>query len=170
MASISSRVVAAAAIIGLSACGKKVEDRTAVAPALHPMTFFIGRTHGDGELAKLFSRPLKMSVDSVGRKQGDILVLDQTIHEGSTPPRVRQWTMRPVAANRYSGSMTDAVGQVNVIVSGSRADIHYKTKAGFEVAQQLVLQSDGKTILNRLSVRKLGIRVATVRETIRKLS
>ena len=78
--------------------------------------------------------------------------------------------MRPVAANRYSGSLTDAKGQVNVIVSGARADIRYKTKAGFDIEQQLLLQSDGKTILNRLSAHKFGIQVATLSETIRKLN
>ena len=170
MASKSPRIVAVALAIAIGACAKgDVLQPNAGGPALDPMAFFAGRTRGDGELAKLFSRPVKVTVDSIGRVEGDTLVLDQTIQEGRSPRSVRRWTMRPVAPNRYSGSLTDAKGPVNVTVSGSSADIRYTAKAGFEIEQQLVLQSDGKTILNRLSAHKFGVRVATLKETIRKL-
>jgi hypothetical protein len=42
-------------------------------------------------------------------------------------------------------------------------------RGGLDVDQQLTLQGDGKTLLNRLHVRKFGVRVAVVEETIRKL-
>ena len=42
-------------------------------------------------------------------------------------------------------------------------------KGGLKVDQKLTLQSDGRTLLNRLKVEKFGVRVATVEETIRKL-
>jgi len=58
---------------------------------------------------------------------------------------------------------------VNVSVVGPRAYIKYRMSEGLTVGQLLALQSDGKTLLNRLHVRKFGIRVATVDETIRKL-
>lgn len=170
MASMSSRLITAVLAIALGACSKDVARPAVVVPTFQPMAFFAGRTRGDGELAKLFGRPVRITVDSVGQRQGDTLILDQTVHEGRSLPSVRRWTMRPVAPNRYSGSLTDAKGLVNVIVSGPRANIRYKTRAGFEVEQQLVLQSDGKTILNRLSVHRFGVRVATLNETIRKLN
>lgn len=170
MVSISSRMVAAALTIAVGACAQDVATPTVGAPALQPMAFFTGRTHGEGELAKLFNRPVKVTVDSVGRRQGDTLVLDQTIREGRSLPSVRRWTMRSIAPNRYSGTLTDAMGQVNVAISGPRANIRYTTKAGFDVEQQLVLQSDGRTILNRLSAHRFGVRVARLNETIRKLN
>jgi hypothetical protein len=37
-----------------------------------------------------------------------------------------------------------------------------------DVAQELALQSDGKTLLNRLSVSKWGMQVARLDEVIRK--
>jgi hypothetical protein len=40
---------------------------------------------------------------------------------------------------------------------------------GLKVDQKLTLQSNGRTLLNRLQVTKLGMRVATVDETIHKL-
>jgi hypothetical protein len=42
-------------------------------------------------------------------------------------------------------------------------------KGGLEVEQQLALQSDGRTVLNRLEVKKFGARLATLNETITKL-
>jgi hypothetical protein len=77
--------------------------------------------------------------------------------------------MRRVASGSYTGSLTDAEGPVHVTVSGPRAHIKYRMPGGVKVDQQLTLQSDGRTLLNRLQVTKLGLRVATVDETIRKL-
>ncbi len=77
--------------------------------------------------------------------------------------------MRPVAQNLYSGTLTDAEGPVSVTTSGSRALVRYKMKGGFDVEQQLVVQRDGRTLLNRLEVTKFGVRVATLNETIQKL-
>jgi hypothetical protein len=133
------------------------------------MAFFTGRTHGDGELDKLFSSPARVTVDSVGRRQGNTLILDQTIRGHEKLPRFRRWTMMRVAPNRYSGTLTDAAGPVLVTVAGARAYIRYTMKGGLKVEQQLALQSDSRTILNHLEVKKFGARVATLDETIRKV-
>lgn len=170
MTLMSFRPVSVTLAIAVSACANDVAQPTATGNALQPMAFFTGRTHGDGELTKLLNSPTKVTVDSVGRRQGDTLILDQTIHEGRSPPSARRWTMRPIAPNRYSGSLTDAAGPVSVVVSGPSAEIRYTTKAGVQIEQQLVLQSDGKTVLNRLSAHRFGVRVATLNETIRKLN
>jgi hypothetical protein len=42
-------------------------------------------------------------------------------------------------------------------------------KHGLTVQQELAEEPDGRTILNRLVVSRLGVRVATLDETIRKL-
>ena len=138
-------------------------------PALDPVAFFTGQTRGEGELDTLLSRPVRLSVESVGRRQGDTLILDQTIREGDKAPRVRRWSMRPVAPGRYTGTLTDAEGPVDVAVTGPRARIRYRMRGGLQVEQQLTLQNDGRTLLNRMRVEKFGIRVASVEETIRKL-
>jgi hypothetical protein len=68
----------------------------------------------------------------------------------------------------FTGTLTEATGPVDITVSGPRALIRYPMKGGLEVRQQLALQSDGRTVLNRLSVRKFGLEVAHLDETIRK--
>jgi hypothetical protein len=57
---------------------------------------------------------------------------------------------------------------VSVDVAGPRATIRYTMRGGMRVEQQLALQADGRTLLNHLQVRRFGLRLATVTETIRK--
>lgn len=135
----------------------------------NPIMFFIGRTQGPGTLDTVLAKPVMVKVDSLGSVQGDLLVLRQSIQKGSEPANIRQWTMRRVAPSRYAGTFTDANGPVLIIVDGSRAKISYSMKGGLSVRQVLDVQPDGRTMLNVLKVRKLGVRVATLRETIRRV-
>lgn len=158
----------AGAMLALCACASKV-TLPAAGPPFQPIAFFEGHSHGDGELRKLFSSPVKVSVDSVGRMQNGTLVLDQTITESGKPASARRWIIVRAGPDRYSGTLTDAVGNVAGRVEGPRLYIRYTMKHGLTVQQQLAEQPDGRTILNRLAVSKLGVRVATLDETIRKL-
>jgi len=137
---------------------------------LDPVAFFTGRTAGQGELHQLFAAPRAMRVDSIGhRSAASGLLLIQRITQQSKPARIRQWIMQPVSPGRYSGSLTEAVGRVTLVVSGPRAEVRYRMKGGLLVRQQLALQPGGRTLLNHLEVTKFGLRVAHVEEVIRKL-
>ncbi|HEV2596462.1 MAG TPA: DUF3833 family protein [Sphingomicrobium sp.] len=168
MAPMLSRLSASLFMLSVAGCTGRVDLPAAGGVDFEPIAFFSGRTHGDGELKKLLSNPVRVTVDSVGSVKGDTLILDQTIRENGKVPSVRRWTMRRVGHNRYSGTLTDAVGAVEVDVAGPRASIRYTMKHGVRVAQQLVQQSDGSTVLNRLVVQKFGVRLATLNEIIRK--
>lgn len=132
--------------------------------------FFSGRTHAEGDLRVAFRKPVKHIVDSVGRKgsNGEFILVDK-IREGNDPVRERRWVMRPSGSNGFTGTMTDAVGPVQVTVSGSKASIRYKMKGGISIDQQLTLQSGGRTLANHVTGRRLGVRVARLVGTIRKL-
>ena len=158
--------VAAAA---LSGCASLPPLPAASGDNLDPIAFFTGRSHGEGQLHKIFSEAVPVSVASVGRRSGDTLVLDQAIREGDKAPRERRWVIRQIAPTLYSGSLSEAAGPVSIEVKGPRATIRYTIRdGGFKVEQQLALQADKRTLLNRLEVKKYGVRVATLRETIRK--
>lgn len=163
-----SRMIGLTLWLSLAGCATSVVLPADSGATFDPIAFFTGQTKGEGELNKLLSSPVNVLVSSVGRRQNGMLVLDQTIREGNEPPRVRRWTMRQVAPNRYTGSLTDALGPVHITVSGPRAYIRYKMDGGLGVEQQLALQSDGRTLLNRLQVEKFGVRVADLAEVIRK--
>ena len=157
------------AIAALCDCSRNVTLPAASDGSFQPISFFLGHSHGDGQLRKLFSSPVGVSADSIGRMRNGTLVLDQTIKETGKPPSTRRWTIVRAGPDRYAGTLTDAVGNVHGRVDGPRLYIRYAMKHGFSVEQQLAEERDGRTVINRLVVYKLGVRVATLNETIRKL-
>ena len=157
------RLFVVSAAVGLAA-------PAASAPAPFDMTaFFTGRTHAENVLRIAFKRPSKLVVDSVGKGDGKEFVLIDTIREEGQPVRTRKWVMRPVGDNHYRGTLSDAVGPVDVAVGGRRAIIRYKMKGGLNVTQQLDLERDGRSLANHVVVRKFGLKFASVEGTIRKL-
>ncbi len=156
--------------LALCSCMSDVVPIGAPDATLAPIDYFDGRSHGEGVLHTIAGGKSAVIVDSVGRRDGrGGLVLDQTIRQGSNPPRTRRWMMRPAGPGRFTGTLTDARGPVEVIVRGPHAEIRYVMTNGMQVEQRLALQKDRRTLVNRLSVRKWGVRVARLDETIRKL-
>lgn len=164
------KLAAPLAALALAACAPASALPADASARFDPAAFFLGRSQGEGSLRKLVGSASRISVDSVGRRMADgSLVLDQAIRDGARPARTRRWVMRPLGGGRFTGSLTDAAGPVAITVAGPRASIRYRMKNGLDVAQQLALQPGGRILLNRLTVTKFGIRVATLDETIRKL-
>ena len=166
---IRSRLLIVQALLLLRGCASNVTLPATANAEFQPIAFFEGHSHGQGQLRKLFSPPVNVSVDSVGRMRDGTLVLDQTIQESGKASSTRRWVIVRAGQGRYSGNLTDAVGKVDGRVEGARLYIRYTMKHGLVVQQQLAEQQDGRTVLNRLVVYKLGLRVATLNETIRKV-
>ena len=159
------KLAAAAALLAFSATATSAEPRK-----LDMLSFFTGKTHAENVLKIVLKRPAKLIVDSVGGKgdRGDFVLID-TVREEGKPVRTRKWVMRPAGPNRFTGALSDAVGPVDVTVSGNEATIRYTMKGGLKVEQRLQLQGDGRTLANKVIVRKLGLKFARVEGTIRKL-
>ena len=154
----------------VGACTTTVQLPADPGASFDPLTFFSGASHGRGTFRQVFSAPQDLQVESVGRPvAGGGLILTQVIRLEGKQPRIRRWVMRRVGPGRYTGTLTEAVGPVSIAVAGPRAAIRYEMNGGLDVRQQLALQADGRTLLNHLEVRKWGVRVARVEETIRKL-
>ena len=163
------RYALAGAALTLASCAPSSPLPADPAAHLDPIAFFTGHTHGNAILRKAFSSAVKVHVDSVGRSDGHGgLILDQVIREGGKPARQRRWLFRSDGHGGYRGSLTDAAGPVEFTVAGPRATIRYRMKNGMEVEQQLALQRDPRLVINRLTVTKFGLRLATLDEQIRK--
>ena len=135
----------------------------------NPVEFFRGRTHGDGTLKIVLQSPKRVSVDSVGRVERDgSLVLTQRIAEQGKPPRSRTWRLREIGPGRFGGTLSDAKGPVTVDVIGGRTRIRYTDKDNLKFEQWLTPRGP-RQVDNRLTVKRLGITVAHLDETIRKL-
>ncbi len=143
----------------------------AAGPVFSPQAFFTGATVGEGTLRVALSRGRPIRVAGSGRVEPDgTLVLVQRIEQAGRRPRTRTWRLRPLDGTRFTGTLTDAVGPVRAKVQGNRLHIRFTARGGLGVEQWLFLQPGGQVALNRMAVRKFGIPVASLRETIRRSS
>ena len=160
------RPLAALAIFGLAAASPAAASG---AGNLDLIGFFTGRTHAESQIKVAFRKPVRHVTDTVGKKgaNGDLILID-TINEEGKPTKIRRWTMRPAGPGRITGSMSEATGPVQVTVDGGEAVIRYKMKGGISIEQHLQLK-DSRTLSNRVSAKKLGVRLGRLEGTIRKL-
>jgi hypothetical protein len=131
--------------------------------------FFQGRTESRGELRRVFSRPREVVSHGVGHLEGDgTLVLNQSVHETGAAPKQRQWRLREDRPGHCTGTVTDGVGLVDGNLTGNQLNMRFKLKGGLSVEQRLSFHPDGRSASNRITIRKFGISVASLDETIRK--
>lgn len=139
-------------------------------PLFAPDQFFLGRTEGAGVLKVMMSKPEQLRVRSHGRLDGDTLVLDQVVERPSEKPDQRQWRFKKLGPGRYSGSLSIAEGPVAMALSGNRLHLKYRLKKEkVNVEQFIYLQPDGRAATNRMTLHRLGLKVGTLEEVIRKL-
>lgn len=147
---------------------------TGAAPArspspFDPVTFFTGPTQGRGELKELLGKTKRTSTQSIGRVDQDgWLILDQKVVVEGDPIRQRRWRLKQVSPGRYSGSLSDAKGPVDAKITGQSARIRYVMKGGIRVDQILTPLPGGRSLSNRATFRKFGMKVATLTERIEK--
>jgi hypothetical protein len=157
--------------VAVSALTLAAPAPAAPASSASPMAFFEGRTVTEGTTKVVMRKPYTVRSDGVGRIESDgTLLLVQKVEEDGKPPRERRWRIRQVAPNRFTGTMSDASGPVEVEKVGSRFRFSFRVKGGLAVEQWLTPLADGSSARSTLTVRKLGIAVATGEAMIRRLA
>jgi hypothetical protein len=142
----------------------------APSPIFDPLAFFSGHTEGEGRLKIFASRARSVHVHGDGRVDGDgTLHLVQSVVEGDHPPTSRAWAIRAAGERRYDGTLTDADGPIAGDVRDNRLHLQFRMKHGLRVEQWLYLQPGAQIARNRMTVRKFGVVVATLDETIRRV-
>ena len=136
------------------------------ARSFDPVVFFSGRTTGEGSLKKLFSSAQATHVIGRGRMEGVVLVLDQTVTIAGEKPRDRQWRLRAAGPGQWTGTLSDARGAVNASAAGAVLTIAYTSNDGMGIVQNVTLAADGRSARNLMKVKKFGMAVATLDETI----
>ena len=132
-------------------------------------TFFDGDTIGEGVL----------QIDVVGKRRTHVVghghiasdgtvVLVQDVAQYNKVSRTRTWHIHPLGHGRFTGTLTDATGPVAAYPRGNMLHIGYVARGGLAVEQWLYLQPGERTALNRMVVRKLGVVIASLKETITK--
>ena len=137
------------------------------APTLQPDAFFNGATSGLGTLdVRGRGRQLvRVSSQGVTRPDGTFQ-LDQTIAIGDDAPYARTWTMTRTGPDTFASSLSDAAGPVELKADENMLHVRYRLGRFTTMHQRLVLQPDGRTVLNLATVRALGVPVARLTETI----
>lgn len=158
-------------LLALSACvGSSPPSPATTAPFFDPIEFFAGHTEGVGRLQVMLSHSRGVRIQGDGHVERDgSLMLVQHIEQQGKADRTRRWSIRSTGPGRYGGELTDAVGPVLASASGNVLRLRFTAKGGLHIRQWLALEPGGRTVHNHLVVRRLGIRVATLDETIRKL-
>lgn len=131
-----------------------------------PVVFFSGKTTGEGWLKKLFSSAQATHVIGRGRLDGAVLVLDQTVTIAGEKSRERQWRLREAGPGHWTGTLSDARGAVDASAAGAVLTIAYTSNDGMGITQQVTLAPDGQSARNLMKVKKFGMAVATLDETI----
>lgn len=159
------------AVLLLAACvpAPSHQGLAAPQPVFSAEQFFTGRTEGEAVLKVIFKAPHAVHVHGHGRVEPDgTLVLDQRIEEAGKAATNRQWRIRRSGPGRYTGTLTDA-GPVTGEVTGNLLHLAFRSNSGEQFEQWLYLQPGGQVALNRMAVRKWGIGVAALTETIRRV-
>ena len=152
--------------LALAGCGA---PSPAAPPTFDPLAFFTGSSRGEGTLKVMTKPGVKIRVESQGRPDGlGGIILDQTIREGSKPARQRTWVLRQTSPTTMTGTITDNPGPVSGQLDGNRLMLNYRMKGGLKAEQVLTIQPGGRSLTNRMTVRKFGIPVAHVNEVITK--
>lgn len=162
---------AVTALLALAACTAAAAppEASQPGPAFDPVAFFTGPSRGEGKLNQVMKGVRRVTVDSVGRKARDgSVILDQQVAIAGDPVKVRRWVLRQVAPGRFGGSLSDASGPVEAQAIGRAIRIRYPMKGGLKVEQWLVALPGGRSVDNRMTVTKWGMKVATMRERIDK--
>ena len=138
-------------------------------PAFDPIAFFSGRTRGAGTLRIILRRDETLTVEGRGRVDAEgALILDQRVERTRRPAQRRRWVIRRTGPGRYAGTLTDAAGPVAGEARGNMLRLRFPMPGGFAAEQRLTLSPDGRTAQNRMTVRRFGIVVAHLDETIRR--
>lgn len=160
------KVVAIAIVAALVASAEPVQPQ----PQLDPLEFFTGETRGDGMIKVMMKAPTPVRVETRGTPDGKGgMTLDQKVYETGKPVRARRWILYPTSKTTLAGTVTDGAGPITGDLSGNRLHLKYRTKDGLAFEQWMYLQPNRRTMVNRMTVRKWGMVVARIEETIRKL-
>jgi len=142
---------------------------TSISTPMSAQRFFQGHTESRGQLRQIFSKSRAVVSYSNGRVEPDgTLVLTQIIHQDGAVPKHREWRLREDRAGHCTGTVTDGIGLVEGNLTGNQLHMRFKLKGGLSVEQWLSFRPDGRSATNRIKVRKLGISVASIDESIRK--
>ena len=165
-----------AALLLLSSCSEMTPpDFAGKTPTFEPEKFFDGHVVTQGVMENRSGDPVgTFTVDNRGRWTGSELLLEQDIVLDGKPQH-RTWHLRRLDEHRYEATGTDIVGLARGEAYGNtfRLEWTLATDPGnslknVSMKQWMYLQPDGRTMLNRTTISKLGVILVELTEWFHK--
>jgi len=138
-------------------------------PKLDLLSFFEGRTRGVGVLDPLIGKTRRFEVASVGVPQADgSLVVTQLIRWADGDTDERTWRMRRTGANTFEGEVSDGKGAARGVSTGASGRLSYVLDKGpgVRMEHRMMLQPDGRTVVQQVRASVFGLPAASLSETI----
>ena len=162
---------------GLTSCSSlQPSDFQAARPVLNPIQFFTGRTRSSGVMETRRGAPIqRVTTETIGRREGNLLELEQDLHFGDGPKQSRSWRIREIDPHHFEATANDIIGVARGEAYGNV--FHWTFTLALSpgnpllnvrMSQWMYLQPDGRTLINHTTIRKVGIVVTQVTEQFRR--
>ena len=170
-ARVASPLLIALLITGCAG-GLKPESFAGAGPRFDPYAFFEGPTRSWGVIESRSGQPKsRFRTEMMGRRDGTDLVITQdfTFEDGHKQQRV--WRVHRIDDHHYDATANDGVGVSHGVAYGNVFHWQYTialsprnplTHLTFKL--WMYLQADGETMINRVTVTKLGVILARTTE------
>jgi len=145
-------------------------------PLFEPEKFFEGRVQSWGVIENRAGNPTsRFRVDVKGRRETTGLIITQHFFFQDGRRQQRTWLLRRIDGHRYEATSEDVVGLARGEAHGNafRWEYSLSLKRGnplmnVRMKHWMYLQNDGQTMINRVTITKLGIVVARITEQFRR--
>jgi hypothetical protein len=145
-------------------------------PIFDPLVFYTGHVRSWGVFENSSGAPTEIiRTECQGRMVHGELHMEQKLYFGWKPPQHRSWRMRRLDAHHFAATANDLVGVARGESRGNAFvwSFTLATKPGHplfnvRMTQHMYLQPDGRTMINRDTIRKFGFLLAEVTEEFRK--
>lgn len=135
-----------------------------------PLRFFEGRTETAGTVKIMFHKAYRTRSIGNGRIEPDgSLTLVQRVEDEGKVPHDRRWHVWQTAPDRFSASMSEAVGPVRIERVGDRYRFRFRLKGDLNAEQMLTPLPGGRSALSNTIVKRWGLTVATTDAIVRKV-
>jgi hypothetical protein len=170
------KAIAGLAALALAGCATVApQDYSREKPVLDLREYFTGRIDAWGVVQDRSGRILKrMVVEIDGAWNGDVGTLDERFTWADGTKETRVWTIRK-DGSRYTGTAADVVGEARGEAAGNALRWRYVLDAKREDGGTIHLDMDdwmwlvdGRTLVNRATFSKFGIRFGEVTIFFRK--
>lgn len=146
-------------------------------PIFNPLKYYTGHTRSWGVFENRGGEATQyLTTETWGHVVNGELRMEQDLYIGNKPRQHRSWKMRRVDEHHFEATANDMIGTAHGEASGCAFvwSFTLALKPGnplfnVQMTQHMYLQPDGKTMINRDTIRKFGILLAEVTEQFQHL-